>query len=553
MTRILRTLPILVLLAILGEAIYGFNLLSKARSTPRASITIGPEIDKTLNQPGRLTALVDGLLKTPIETPTPSDRRPPPLPPTPKNAPRPATTSVVPPVPKPEPGSLKAITKSNLPEPGPAESKPGQPVLEKLPPEQSTELSKTAAPPTSPVLIPPPPSLSKPENKPQPTSVAVVMPKSETVSPFAFTKPDKIETPPPPIKPPALGPVLAPSGQVQMACKALVELGATVQPATDPTGKPLADRFEITLDPAPKGGGISRLNPRLQNTLANALGNMGDALHTLSLRNLGLGNLAKIGTLDGLVKLDLSGSDFLNINPLTRLKRLEELNVSKTHVDNMGLMSQVENLRVLILSQAQVTDISPLSALKALEELNLSDTRVESIDVVARLPRLKVLDLTRSSVVNLGGLEKAASLERLGLMQTNISDLTPITGCKNLVGLDLSRCMNLVSLEPLAKLKNLETLSLYGSPVSDVGPLASCDRLKTLELSRTKLNRVEALSALGSLQSLYIRGLKLESLAPLARFPSLKLVDISETTSAAGPLASDLLTTLKARGLVIRP
>ena len=117
MSLILRMMLVLVSMAIVGEAIYGFSLVSKLKSTPRAPMTIGQDVDKALKQPGRISGLVDGVLNTPIEAPTPADRLPPPLPPSPKSAIKPATT-VVPPAPQPELSATTSPAAIPTPVPG---------------------------------------------------------------------------------------------------------------------------------------------------------------------------------------------------------------------------------------------------------------------------------------------------------------------------------------------------------------------------------------------------------------------------------------------------
>jgi hypothetical protein len=169
-------LVVVVSMAIVGETIYGFSLISKLKSTPRAPMTIGQDVDKALKQPGRISALVDGVLNTPIEAPTPADRLPPPLPPSPKSAIKPATT-VVPPAPKPEP-SASPTPALVPPSVKVTETKPGQPVLETLPQEVKTPSpAKPAVALPKTATIPPP--APRPENQPEPPKVAMVIPKRD--------------------------------------------------------------------------------------------------------------------------------------------------------------------------------------------------------------------------------------------------------------------------------------------------------------------------------------------------------------------------------------
>ena len=97
MSLILRLLVVALSMALVGEVIYGTSLASRLKGMPREPISVGQQVERAIREPGKLTPVVDSILAIPLETPTPADRLPPPLPPSPKSAAKAAATPPLPP------------------------------------------------------------------------------------------------------------------------------------------------------------------------------------------------------------------------------------------------------------------------------------------------------------------------------------------------------------------------------------------------------------------------------------------------------------------------
>ncbi len=599
MTILGRILLAVVAFALVGETVVAWNVYREAEAQPREPITVGERVERSLRASSPLTEQVNVVLAAPIEAPTPADRMPPPLHASHRKvvqrneATQSGQSPPARPLPPPPAPSVAADAEK------PPEIKPAAPVVVEAPAERpmpplapmpraetpeaaqvavntknseqaGTEVSETAPPAETPKLetLPDTPEPAKPAPPmPKPAmTVAANVPAPDRTSPFSPPKPENAkpaESPAaspekpvvavPPFERPALGPVKVNPDRAADAVRRLTALGAMVSEAIDREGQILPGRYSVSLDPNPNGDVMTKLNLQLQNQLGQALGDLGDSLYGLTLRNLGLGNLFWISRNSDLVMLDLTGSNFLNIEPLTRLPRLETLNVSRTHVDNMVLASMIRNLRVLNLSSAGVVDINPLRNLQGLEELYLNETRVGSIDTVARMPRLTVLDISGTRVTDLRPLANCPSLRRLGLARTRTSDLGFVASCPELVGLDLSGCEQLQGIDALAGAKKLENLSLFGVPVENIDGLSGCDSLQTLELSRTAVNDISPLAKSKRLQELYLRALKLKTPSPLTALPELKLIDLTGTSFEDAQALVIVRKTLSDKGVEVLP
>lgn len=557
-----RILLLTVSALFVGELIYGLQMMKRLDGMKPEPITVGDDVQKALDQPGKIAGVVDSVLKIPIDTPTPADRVPPPLPKRPKlsaSATNPdlkknavdetkVAESTANELPKNlnKPVSQNESKVETLPADGTVVTKPSDS-------GQISELSRSVPMTKEAQRATPPPPQPRPEGAATvpPTAIAAAMPSANVPDQSQIREKLPVVRQPEPFQRPALPPANTPKALIDQSTAFLREIGATVTPAQDAQGQTLPDRLEVSFDPSPNGG-VMRLNLRQQKNLAQALADLGPSLYSLSLRHVGLGNLANLGSMLGLLKLDLTGSDFLNISPLTQWPLLENLNVSQTHVDNMNLVSQLRNLRVLNLSDTNNFDVGSLATLAGLEELYLSGTRVASISVVSSLPRLKVLDLSGTMVVDLLPLNQSSQLQRLSLARTGVADMRPLSGCVGLVGLDLSQCQNLRDISGIEKLWRLDTLSLFGVPTSDLAPLAGCTSIRTVELSTSGVTSLDGLKPLKSLESVYARGLRLNNASALLEIGSLKLVDLSSTSVSAAPSLEEIQKTLESRGVQVR-
>ncbi len=163
------------------------------------------------------------------------------------------------------------------------------------------------------------------------------------------------------------------------------------------------------------------------------------AVTSLSLASAGLadGDLARLGALAGLERLNLSGNGLTDIAALAGLARLRSLDLS----DN------------------EVSDLWPLSALTGLRRLDVSGNRIADLSPLSELPRLEVLVADANLVTDAGALTHLVRLENLGLADNAVADLAP-----------------------LADLGSLRRLDLGGNPVADASPLGDLGTLVWLRL-----------------------------------------------------------------------
>lgn len=148
----------------------------------------------------------------------------------------------------------------------------------------------------------------------------------------------------------------------------------------------------------------------------------------------------KIRNMPGLINLYLQDTDINELDFLTTLVNLKELDISGTEIYDLSELGALTALEILVAHDVPVYDLSPLETLK-----------------------LKTIQMERANISNVVSLGKIISLEVIDLYGNEmLADIEPLSGLKNLKELTI-KGTNIQSpnqLSCLCALENLETLNV---------------------------------------------------------------------------------------------
>jgi hypothetical protein len=194
--------------------------------------------------------------------------------------------------------------------------------------------------------------------------------------------------------------------------------------------------------------------------------------------------------------LDLAYLPIDDLEPLTRLRSTEQLNLTGTRADLQPL-GHLRRLRALNLANTDLESLAPLSELGALEQLDLSDARVD-LTAVGQLTSLRRLDLRSARTaprgfevrdgdgLELADLRSSTTLERLDLSETKVRDWWSLGSLWTLRQLDLSYT-NFSDMGVLERFDELESLSVRRTAVADIGVLTRLEGLRLVDLRDCEL------------------------------------------------------------------
>lgn len=250
-----------------------------------------------------------------------------------------------------------------------------------------------------------------------------------------------------------------------------------------------------------------------------------------------------------------SGKKIEDLNPLSSLTHLEELNLTFNNIRDLTPLSSLVNLRTLYLeygtshNQRNIIkhgetplDLTPLASLTNLENLHLTANVITNLTPLASLRNLRVLILgnigfseydsdiaaQHSSNIDLIPLSNLTNLQELQIYGTpNIENFTPLSSLINLRLLNLSESQ-IKDIKFLSSLTNLEELYLISNQIKDVAPLSRLTKLQHLHIYNNQIEDITAVAALTKLQILFLSNNQINDVTPLSPLTNLQELELSD-------------------------
>ncbi|CAL6002270.1 leucine-rich_repeat domain-containing protein [Hexamita inflata] len=210
-------------------------------------------------------------------------------------------------------------------------------------------------------------------------------------------------------------------------------------------------------------------------------------------------NLAKFKKLHTL-NVSSNNVDLTHIHSVTSLTKLSMQNCEVTDINQI---SSLVNLEDLDLSKNTDLDLSPLCNLKSLTKLFINNCDLKNTDQIVQLTTLEVLNISFNLLKNIHSICKLVQLRELDISWNTNLDIAPLQGLIGLTILNLSGC-DLRQLSALKPLINLQTLDLNSNYYINIFELQYLKNLTHLYLADCYLVSVYVLRPLVNLEELYI-------------------------------------------------
>lgn len=200
--------------------------------------------------------------------------------------------------------------------------------------------------------------------------------------------------------------------------------------------------------------------------------------------------------------LDLDeGEFFLDINPVSNLRKLKYLDISETSVFSLEPARVLADLQYLDASGTIVNDIQSLRYCQNLTHLNLASTHIDDIAVLRNFPKLTYLNLSSTYVLDFSTLQSLRNLVELNLSNVSIENNLPFNGLSNLKTLNISNTH--ISEWLSINLTAINNIDLSGTPLKFLGAMHELETLETLKLNNTQIESIDELTTLPNLTKLY--------------------------------------------------
>jgi len=216
----------------------------------------------------------------------------------------------------------------------------------------------------------------------------------------------------------------------------------------------------------------------------------------IKIHDVDLSHFSTIDNLDPLTKLtdlrnlNISGTHVGNLTPVRNLNYLETLNISKCPVQSLTPLIFMQSIKDLDASFSDIKDLNAIMNFKVLERLNVSGTKVDSITPIAGLTSLTDLRLNNTKVSDITPVHDMTNLVTLQFSGTNVTNISVVSGLNKLIRLDF-KDTKITSLDSLQHLKTLQLLFFDNTPISDLRPLESLPALKRVYCDVSGVKKAE--------------------------------------------------------------
>ena len=233
-----------------------------------------------------------------------------------------------------------------------------------------------------------------------------------------------------------------------------------------------------------------------------------------------------------------------------RAAQLRQLRVRGAGIDSLEGLECAPLLEDLDLGKNRISDLGPLAELGQLRKLELYHNAISVLAPLAKLTSLVALSLPQNEIGDIAPLAPLTRLEQLSLFENHISDLTPLRQHVQLTSLELgSNCIG--DLGPLAGLTKLEHLNVSFNAVVDAGPLSGMTAMQHLILAGNHVTNLAPISGLSSLRTLFVDSNGVHDISPLTKLSAFDLLVVQRNPIDCNAQASQIATlerTASARG-----
>lgn len=202
-------------------------------------------------------------------------------------------------------------------------------------------------------------------------------------------------------------------------------------------------------------------------------------------------------------KLDVSNNTFINtLDPLTKLTRLKELNISNTQINSLIPLRNLTKLEILQFSNTPIASLEPLKYALNLKEIIGDNTFISELGPLENFKKLEKLDFHKTSVHDLSPIEELVNMKDLKISNTHIQNLSSLSRLYKLILLDFSDT-RIDNLEPLSALSALEQINFDNTLISSLQPLQDLKSLRVVYCNNTLISDLDPLAGVDSLEKIY--------------------------------------------------
>ncbi|MBQ1271983.1 MAG: leucine-rich repeat domain-containing protein [Clostridia bacterium] len=243
-----------------------------------------------------------------------------------------------------------------------------------------------------------------------------------------------------------------------------------------------------------------------------------------------------LGFCNALTSLDLSRSEFDNLNFLAQVQNLSGLTLDGVSVPDLSVLTKAPQLVSLSLSGCGITELSWISGFRSLQTLNLSGNQISDEGLSVEKTTVKELNLSQNVITSFVLTNGWAGVENLNLSENQLTSFSVEVSGEDCALTVLNLASNKIDSFNLGAAKKTVSLNLSGNNLS--GLTLSSDSLLSLSLSENPLAGLTL--NLPNLASLEVSCNTTYSNGIVWNLPALKLLDMSKEFHCSSDILKNL-------------
>ncbi len=247
------------------------------------------------------------------------------------------------------------------------------------------------------------------------------------------------------------------------------------------------------------------------------------SLSSLIIRNTGVTDFSPLEKMDNLRMLSIEGSEGADLAAIGRLEKLIRLELRDMPDATIPSLENLEELMVLDLNGISLENLSEIGRLKELSNLYIENTNTKDVSILSDFPCLTYLTLDHCPVEALPRLPRG--LDILRLRRTVIEDLSGLPREIESIVIENNAPVDVITLNKNGR-SNINTLEIYNTELSHTRGRLSVHNLSSLSLENCKLEKFDFIEA-RNLKSLNLAGNEIKSIKDIKNAEGVRFLDLS--------------------------
>jgi len=231
----------------------------------------------------------------------------------------------------------------------------------------------------------------------------------------------------------------------------------------------------------------------------------------LSLASLSCSNISNLDGIESwnhLLKLNISGTNALDLTPLSKLTNLGHLSLRGDINIDASIFENHPSIKFLSIKKSTVSNLNTLKSIKQLKELKFDNNNITDLSFLNGFDSIDTLSIKNNPIDSKYKIDFSNNIQSLELI--NVGELSFDKAKWPLYIRSLTIKNNLPHISWFPELNTLSTVNLSNNQLLDISPLLNSPFITSLSINNNKLTHLAGINQLTKLRKLKVNNNELD-------------------------------------------